>query len=492
MKYYFIIIVILSLGIINLRSQTSGWIIKDNIKTQILKAKNIKDICVNPEKNLIYTAHHYSNGNKQFSTIIKWNYATGEVIDSINIPKFAAVQFSTDGKYLTLIDDYLYLNKIYSTNISIYKLDEEKIIDSYLFRTPTDLNCRNNSYMYNRISFDNLDYDSYRKLLYITINFGAYTYYSNGTTGGTTTKYELGGIGVFDLKDDSLKLIKQYADYYNFNNLFIKDRVYVTTSDVYDQHSSTGSAHYTTIKNNYYLSYFDINTNKSTVVAQKYYEYKQSQTGAGGSKSEIGQNIPYNYIGFNEEMNNVLVTYANKILYYDYENDNLIDSMEFSSIQYVTSFCNKGTYALRIQSDSLFFVNIKNKNIEETMKLLFSPHKLKLILNESKLLIINYDGYFAEVEIPKCFNIIDSGNDKIDEDRISIINLNNEQLEINFEISNNETSYETIELYDILGNLLKSQSIDNLDKRQVVEIQSLHPGFYFIKIGNMIGKFTKI
>ncbi len=487
------LIVVIIFCTVGLKSQESGWIVKDNIKTQKLQAKNIIDVCINANENLLYTLHYYYKNNINNSSIYRWKYDTGEFIDSISFQKLIPIQFSSDGLSATFVDGTFYLTEVFATNISIYNLTENNFHKKYLFKTPNDLNCRNidKSLMYhNDVIFRNLDYNTKNDLLHLAINFGAYTY-SGGGVSGTTTRYELGGNGVFEIINDTLKLLKQYTDYKNFDHLIIKDRVYLTLSKTSNQNSSTGSAYYTTINNYYYLSYLDLNNNYKAAVMQKYYEYKESKLGTGSSKSEIGKNIPLGVIGFNKEMNNVLVTYENKIFYINYDDNSLIDSFALGSMYNLTKFCNNGKYVVRIQNDSLLLANITTKSIEEIIILPFTPNKMKLISNESKLLILSTDGYFAEIEIPKCYNIIEISIDKTINEKIEIKNLNNEQIEIKFNYEFVGNSYEKIEIYDLLGNLILSKVTDKSINTNLIAIQSLHPGLYFVKVGNIIEKFVK-
>jgi hypothetical protein len=491
MKKYQIFILMLLISGSNLFSQESGWEVSGRIKNQKKKLINLVDVCVSPDSNFIYTVNHNVSDKGVRNTLIhKWDYNSGEYIDSLTTPQKLPVKFSSDGKYLLLISNSFILADTFQTDIYIYDLLNQKITNQIPFSTPGNIGFKNGTvYMYHsNVVFDKFDYDDYREHLYLSAFIFAYTYQGTGTS-GVTSYYFLGGSGLFKIEKDSLNLLHQYSNDRTFSKINVNNTDYISSTLAQSSASSTGSAYSTQKKYTNFIKSFS--NNSFNTLSKVDYEFNEDYgTGVPYHSWSKGDSNTFRYLGYNKDKNDIISTYGNKLLYFDVNNWNSTRTYTTENPFNLASFCNEGRYILNIVRDSLIIINVTNKFVDEIIKLPFIPQKIKLLKNDAKLLVFNDFGYVAMVELPQCFNIKSTKEPVLDNKKL-INQYNSDYMELNPQ-KVLELKGSKIDIFDILGRNILSINIENLKNNPNIDISNLKPGIYFIKSNNIVEKFMKM
>lgn len=483
MKKYQLLILLLNFFCTSILAQESGWEILGNIKYQKKKLNNLIDVCVSSDSNFLYTVNQ-SNKVKDttFFSIHKWDYNSGEYIDTIEANSYIPIKFTSDGKYLLMVSRTFYMSGVFETDIYIYDIALKRIVKKipYSFGNP------NSEYMYHStVVFDKFDYDDYREQLYLSAFIYAYDYISLGGY-STRISYYQGHSRLFKVEQNKLNLLQNYSNDRTFSKITVNDVDYIASSISQTSNSSTGSAYSTQIKYTNFIKSLS-NSQFNTLIKTDYVFNEDYGSGKPYSSWSKGDSNTFRHLAFNKDLDKLISTCGKKLLYFNLGFNNLVDTFLTDKMFNLASFCNDGRYVLNIFKDSLIITNTTNKSVEEIIKLPFSPQKIKLLKNEAKLLVFEDSGNVAIVELPKCYNVSNVSELCLNK----LINrYNSYHIDFNTKHVSN-LSDSVVEIIDILGRNIQSIGVNDLINNPIIDISNLNYGIYFLKYNNLVEKFMK-
>ena len=323
MKKYQLLFILLLIFCTNLIAQESGWDVFGNIKNQKKKLNNLVDICVSPDGNFLYTVSLSNNVNgANFYSIHKWDYKSGEYIDTLPTPRYIPIKFTSDGKYLLMVSKIFYMTGVFETDIYIYDIANYKIAKQVTY----SIGSPNSDLMYHSfVVFDKFDYDDYREQLYLSVFIYAYEYFSSGSIYSTGISYYQGNSSLFKIEQNKLVLLQNFSNDRTFSKISVNDIDYITSSKRQESASTTGSAYSTQIKYNNFIKSLS-NSQYNTLIQTEYESNEDYGSGKPHTSWSKGDSNTYRYLAFNKEKDKLISTCGKKLLYFNLGFNNLVDT----------------------------------------------------------------------------------------------------------------------------------------------------------------------
>ncbi len=474
------------LSFISLNSQ---WKQAGNAEKLSSETTRIVNFVISEDNKSIYTLDFNS-------TISKWDYATGDSIWSRKIiPDSTKSHFSnwiflsTDGK--------TYCTGLYSVpNITywdfyIYDLESGNLIDSLILKTglPDDFYISDFSDIYSIY----LNYRTNTKELFSIFNF-QYSHSNGPFDGGATS-----GMTNISTKQDSIWITKKLFD--GTSNILIENSTgnilyFNISSRIWNsQGGYPGSYSNFEMDGNYFYKFPNDTLNNIT-----YHERRSSGSKYEGTSTEKGFSLPVFSAFFENDNSHIYFSWLNNIYKYNVGTKDPI--VYKAQSRYIT---NHEIQLYNTTSDKHFFVIIANRlNVHEILdyrylntytvdsigSIVLYKNSLDsdyIFLTDDKrgLYRISYKTLYLATGVETEDNQGDQAAIKISPNPVS------DFIEISVGANGRSPLQSEFKIFNVYGQaVLSVVAIHELPLR--VDVSSLAPGMYFVRIGDRVSKFVKI
>ncbi len=472
--------------------QTSGWEYRYIYKEQMLKINKLNAVHFNEDGSKFYTLH----ANK---IVYYWDSKSGTLLDSLIIPEdYTTAVFSKDGRtlcyYLPITST---MGVYFSVNVFIYDLFTKKRIAKSIFNGPKDINYikpyTNLGYIdYPRVlSILDFDYNSY------VLKAGVYfTYYwrEGPIQADYEHRYSCGGLAFFAINKDSVYKIGQATTAHTLDYLKTGDSDYMTLQSSSRDYGGSSSLRNDVTESNMVFSKIDTLTGKYKQL--KAFNQKIVYSWVQGSNPvnyTSGTNRPFSKIYY-DSTNSLVYVKALDIYYvFDTKTDSLVDSVKLEGSIGLERITKDFSHIIYYYNKKIIVLNLKTKVMYDWMSCPMVPVSLDLTPNNNDIIVANDSG-----KIFYYYTILSDVKDRINVEEMSISpNPASDFIEISVGANGSSPLQSDVRIYDVLGEIQTTPSLRDTPPwkggaKARIDVSSLAPGMYFVRIGDRVQKFVKI